>query len=155
MFAPPPRPGEEAAMRAALAEAHLAGVAGEVPVGAAVVYDGSVVTVAQNRMRRDSDATAHAELLALQDAMRKRGDARLVGCTLVVTLEPCAMCAGAIVLSRVDRLVFGAFDDKAGMCGSLGDLVRHSRLNHQPEVLGGLMADDSSRLLKEFFREIR
>jgi len=142
-------------MRAALAEAHLAGVAGEVPVGAAVVYDGSVVTVAQNRMRRDSDATAHAELLALQDAMRKRGDARLVGCTLVVTLEPCAMCAGAIVLSRVDRLVFGAFDDKAGMCGSLGDLVRHSRLNHQPEVLGGLMADDSSRLLKEFFREIR
>ncbi len=142
-------------MRAALAEAREAALAGEVPVGAAVLYDGQILTVAQNRMRRETDATAHAELIALREAMRQRHDVRLGGCTLVVTMEPCAMCAGAIIHARVDRLVFGAFDDKAGMCGSVGDLVRHSRLNHQPEVLGGLMADESSRLLKGFFREIR
>jgi tRNA(adenine34) deaminase len=142
-------------MRAALAEAQGAALAGEVPVGAAVLFDGEILTVAQNRMRRDTDATAHAELLVLREAMRLRRDIRLGGCTLVVTMEPCAMCAGAIIHARVDRLVFGAFDDKAGMCGSVGDLVRHSRLNHQPEVLGGLMAPESSRLLKAFFRDIR
>ena len=102
-------------------------------------------------MRRDANATAHAELLVLQAAMAVVGDGRLVDCTLVVTLEPCAMCAGAIVLSRVKRLVFGAWDDKAGMCGSVGDLVRHGKLNHQPEVVGGLLEEESAALLREFF----
>jgi tRNA(adenine34) deaminase len=141
----------DAAMRVALAEAQAAADAGEVPVGAAIVKDGVIIVRAQNRMVRDVDATSHAELLALREAMRITGAARLTGCTLVVTLEPCAMCAGAIVHARPDALVFGAWDEKAGMCGSVGDLVRHPKLNHRCEVRGGVHADESARLLQQFF----
>lgn len=143
----------EAAMRVALSEAESAAASGEVPVGAVIMNtaSGELIVRARNRMRRDMDATAHAEVIALRDAARVIGDARLIDYTLVVTLEPCAMCAGAIVLSRIGGLVFGAWDDKAGMCGSVGDLVRHGRLNHQPSVRGGVLEAESSALLKEFF----
>ncbi|WP_373063572.1 tRNA adenosine(34) deaminase TadA [Gemmatimonas sp.] len=142
-------------MQQALEQARAAALAGEVPVGAVVVRDGVVVARAQNRMVRDGDATSHAEVLALREAARVLGDARLTECALVVTLEPCAMCAGAIVLARVGSLVFGAWDDKAGMCGSVGDVVRHPRLNHRPEVRGGVMAEESTALLREFFASRR
>jgi len=143
------------AMLAALEEAKSAAAAQEVPVGAVLVRAGQIVARAQNRMRRDGDATAHAEVMLLRDAAHRLGDEVVRSSTLVVTLEPCAMCAGAIVLSRVSRLVFGAWDDKAGMCGSVGDIVRHSRLNHQPQVLGGVFAAESAQLLREFFAERR
>jgi len=154
---PPVSPLIEHAMRQALEEAASASAAGEVPVGAVVIMTdtGTVVAAAQNRMVRDGDATAHAELLALRAAAPRVGDRQLTRCTLVVTLEPCAMCAGAIVLSRVGALVFGAWDDKAGMCGSVGDLVRHPRLNHRPAVQGGVMADASRQLLTTFFADRR
>lgn len=152
---PPLNSGELEAMQAALDEARAAALAREVPVGAVVVQDGVIVTRAQNRMRRDTDATAHAEMLALRAAMRLLGEDRLVDCTLVVTLEPCAMCAGAIVLARLPRVVFGAWDDKAGMCGSVGDLIRHPRLNHRPEVVAGVLDDDCSALLRDFFARRR
>jgi tRNA(adenine34) deaminase len=138
-------------MAVALDEARAAALAGEVPVGAVIVYGGTVIARASNRTVRDQDPTAHAETLGLRAASRVRESWRLVGCTLYVTLEPCAMCAGALVLARVDRVVFGAWDDKAGMAGSVGDLLRHPRLNHRPEVLGGVLADESSALLREFF----
>ena len=144
-------PGVELAMDLALAEARAAALAGEVPVGAVVLCGNEVVARSQNRMVRDGDATSHAELLALREAARFLGDARLQECTLVVTLEPCAMCAGAIVLSRVGTLVFGAWDDKAGMCGSVGDVVRHPRLNHRPQVRGGVQEAESGAILKAFF----
>ena len=152
---PPLNSGELEAMHAALDEARAAALAREVPVGAVVVQDGVIVTRAQNRMRRDNDATAHAEVLALRGAMRLLGEDRLVDCTLVVTLEPCAMCAGGIVLARLPRVVFGAWDDKAGMCGSVGDLIRHPRLNHRPEVVAGVLDDDCSALLRDFFARRR
>jgi tRNA(adenine34) deaminase len=139
------------AMTTALAEARLAMDVGEVPVGAVVVSVGRVVVRSQNRMRRDGNPTAHAEVLALREASIVLGEEALRAATLVVTLEPCAMCAGAIVLARVASLVFGAWDDKAGMCGSVGDIVRHGKLNHRPEVVGGVMADESALLLREFF----
>lgn len=138
-------------MRYALEEAREAATAGEVPVGALVVRGGEVIARAANRTLRDQDPTAHAEILALREAAAVVGSWRLDGCTLYVTLEPCAMCAGAIVLARIDRLVFGAWDEKAGMAGSVGDLVRHPRLNHRPEVRGGLLAEESSALLRDFF----
>ncbi|MEQ1691902.1 MAG: tRNA adenosine(34) deaminase TadA [Gemmatimonas sp.] len=147
----PEREGELAAMESALEQAHEASRAGEVPVGAVLLHGGVIIARAQNRMVRDRDATAHAEVLVLRDAMRQLGEGRLSGATLVVTLEPCAMCAGAIVLSRVDRLVFGSWDPKAGMCGSVGDVVRHPKLNHRPEVMGGLLDAASAALLREFF----
>lgn len=128
---------------------------GDVPVGALVVCDEDVIGAGSNRTVRDSDPTAHAELIAIRQAARALGSWRLTGCTLYVTLEPCAMCAGAIVLARIDRLVFGAWDDKAGMVGSLGDLVRHTKLNHRAEVLGGVLADECGALLTTFFRERR
>lgn len=145
------------AMQAALQEARAAAHAGEVPVGAVVVDNstGAIVSAAQNRMRRDGDGTSHAELLALRLAAHQRGDRDLTDCTLVVTLEPCAMCAGAIVLSRIGSLVFGAWDDKAGMCGSVGDIVRHPRLNHRPQVRGGVLAEDCAALLRDFFSQRR
>lgn len=145
------------AMQEALAQAREAGQADEVPVGAVIMHtaSGEIIVRAQNRMRRDGDGTSHAELFALREAARHIGDRGLGDCTLVVTLEPCAMCAGAIVLSRVGALVFGAWDDKAGMCGSVGDLVRHSRLNHRPEVRGGVMEHECAALLKEFFAQRR
>lgn len=151
----PLRPGEFEAMRAALEEAEQAALAGEVPVGAVVLRDGRIIGRAQNRMTRDADATAHAETLVLRAAMQALGTSRLEGCTLAVSLEPCAMCAGAIVLARVDRVVFGAWDDKAGMAGSVGDLLRHPRLNHRPEVVGGVLEAESSGLLRRFFAERR
>jgi tRNA(adenine34) deaminase len=140
------------AMRSALDEARAALATSDVPVGAAVVDStGTVVGRGRNRREQDADPTGHAEVVALREAAAARGSWRLDGCTLVVTLEPCTMCAGALVLARVDRLVFGAFDDKAGAVGSLWDVVRDRRLNHRPEVLGGVLAEESSALLLEFF----
>jgi tRNA(adenine34) deaminase len=145
------RARDEAWMTEALAEARAAVRHDEVPVGAVVVRDGAVIARAANRTLRDRDATAHAELLAIREASRAVGEWRLSECTLYVTLEPCAMCAGALVLSRMARVVFGAWDEKAGMVGSVEDLLRHPRLNHRPEVLGGVCAEESRALLRAFF----
>ena len=142
-------------MRAALAEAGAAAAAGEVPVGAVIVRDGEAIARASNRTVRDRDPTAHAELLATRAAAAALGSWRLLGCTLYVTLEPCAMCAGALVLARIDRVVFGAWDEKAGMAGSVGDLLRHPRLNHRPAVQGGVLAEACGAPLREFFRSRR
>jgi tRNA(adenine34) deaminase len=139
-------------MREALREARAASATSDVPVGA-VVLDGSGAVVGRGRNRREEDAdpTGHAEVRALREATATRGGWRLDGCTLVVTLEPCTMCAGAAVLARVERVVFGAFDDKAGAVGSLWDVVRDRRLNHRPEVVSGVLAGESSTLLAQFF----
>ncbi len=142
-------------MREALGEARRALALGEVPVGAVVVYQGRSIGRGHNRRETDRDPLAHAELLALAEAARAAGDWRLSGCTLYATLEPCAMCAGALVASRVDRLVYAAADPKAGYCDSLGDLVRDGRLNHRLEVTAGLLAEESGALLKEFFVRLR
>ena len=142
-------------MREALALAAEAARAGDVPVGAVVIADGRMVGRAANRTVRDQDPTAHAEVLAVREAARTLGRWRLDDCTLYVTLEPCAMCAGALVLGRLRRVVFGAWDPKAGMVGSVGDLLRNPRLNHRPEVKGGLLADESGAILTEFFRARR
>ena len=142
-------------MRLALEEARVAGDAGDVPVGAVIIRGDEVIARSANRTVRDKDPTSHAEILAIRSAAQKVGDWRLTGCTLYATLEPCAMCAGAIILARLDRVVFAAFDDKAGMAGSVGDLLRHPKLNHRPEVLAGTLADDASALLAEFFRARR
>lgn len=142
-------------IRVALAQADEARAAGEVPVGAVIVADGAIVAALGNRTERDGDATAHAEMVVLRAAAAALGAARLEGCALYVTLEPCAMCAGAIVLARVDRVVFGAWDDKAGMGGSVGDLLRHPRLNHRPEVRGGVLADECGAPLTRFFTAAR
>ena len=142
-------------MREALAEAAGAAAAGEVPVGAIVVRDGTAIGRGANRTVRDRQAAAHAEMLAMREASSHLGSWRLDGCTLYVTLEPCAMCAGAIVLARVERVVFGAWDEKAGMAGSVGDLLRHPRLNHRPAVLGGVLADECGAPLRDFFRARR
>ncbi|HET9858786.1 MAG TPA: tRNA adenosine(34) deaminase TadA [Nocardioidaceae bacterium] len=141
-----------APMRSALDEARAAVATGDVPIGAVVLDpDGTVIGLGRNEREADGDPTAHAEIVALRAAARSRGGWRLDGCTLVVTLEPCTMCAGAIVLSRVDRLVYGAYDDKAGAVGSLWDVVRDRRLNHRPEVVAGVLADECTFLLQEFF----
>jgi len=142
-------------MAEALELAREAAALGEVPVGAVVVDSGEIIARAHNRRELARDPLAHAELIALRAAARRRRGWRLDGCTLYVTLEPCAMCAGALVNSRVDRLVFGAMDPKAGHCGSLGDIVRDPRLNHRLEVRSGILADESSRLLREFFAHLR
>jgi tRNA(adenine34) deaminase len=139
-------------MRSALAEARAALDTGDVPVGAVVVdADGVVIGSGRNRREADRDPTGHAEVVAIRDAARARGAWRLDGCTLVVTLEPCTMCAGAIGLARLDRLVLGAFDDKAGAVGSLWDVLRDRRLNHRPEVVHGVLADECAELLRSFF----
>jgi tRNA(adenine34) deaminase len=146
----------DGAMRAALDEAALAGRSGDVPVGAVVLdASGGVIGRGHNVRERDGDPTGHAELLAVRAAAELLGRWRLGGCTLVVTLEPCTMCAGAVVLSRLDRLVFGAFDPKAGAVGSLWDVVRDRRLNHRPEVVGGVLAEESRALLEDFFAHQR
>jgi len=142
-------------MAAALAEARVASTAGDVPVGAIVVRDDGAIARAGNRTVRDQDPTAHAEVLAIRAASVALGRWRLDDCTLYVTLEPCAMCAGAIVLARIARVVLGAWDEKAGMAGSVGDVLRHPRLNHRPEVAGGVLEAESSALLREFFAERR
>jgi tRNA(adenine34) deaminase len=142
-------------MELALAAARDAAAAGEVPIGAVVVQNGEMIARAANRTVRDQDPTAHAEMLAVREASRVTGSWRLTGCALYVTLEPCAMCAGALVLARVERVVFGAWDEKAGMSGSVEDLLRHPRLNHRPGVLGGVLEDTASALLRDFFKERR
>jgi tRNA(adenine34) deaminase len=138
-------------MQTALREAERAASFDEVPVGAAIVRDGTPIALAHNETVRRTDPTAHAELLAIERALQALGTDRLTDCTLYVTLEPCAMCAGAIVLAKVGRVVFGAWDDKAGMAGSVGDLLRHPRLNHRPEVLGGVEVERCGALLQRFF----
>ena len=143
------------AMQAALAEARTAASAGEVPIGAIVVREGMVIAGGQNRVMRDCDPTAHAEIVAMRAAAQALGNYRLNGCTLYVTLEPCAMCAGAMIHARLDRLVFAAADPKAGAAGSVISLINHPRLNHQMQVEQGILADESSELLKGFFRERR
>ncbi|MEU6486219.1 tRNA adenosine(34) deaminase TadA [Streptomyces sp. NPDC046887] len=141
-------------MRDALAEAEQAARAGDVPVGAVVLTpDGSLLATGHNEREATGDPTAHAEVVALRRAAKALGEWRLPGCTLVVTLEPCVMCAGALVQSRVGRLVFGALDEKAGAVGSLWDLVRDRRLNHRPEVIHGVLAEECSALLTRFFRD--
>jgi tRNA(Arg) A34 adenosine deaminase TadA len=142
-------------MQEALTEAERAGKAGEVPVGAVIVHNGNVVARGGNAMVGGKDATQHAEMRVLRAAAYAVGDTRLTSATLYVTLEPCAMCAGAIVLAKVGRVVFGAWDDKAGMAGSVSDLLRHPRLNHRPEVKGGVLEGESALLLKSFFRDRR
>lgn len=139
----------------ALAEAEKALRAGEVPVGAVVVHNGQIMARAGNGMVASKDATQHAELRALRAAAYAIGDSRLPTATLYVTLEPCAMCAGAVLHTRVGRVVFGAWDEKAGMVGSVHDLLRHPRLNHRPEVQGGVREAECAALLTGFFSERR
>ncbi len=142
-------------MARALEWARASGATGEVPVGAIVVRDERLLAEAHNRTVTHADPTAHAECLVIREAARRIGDWRLLDCTLYVTLEPCAMCAGAIVLGRVPRVVYGAPDPKAGMAGSLGNLLDDARLNHRAEVVSGVLADPSGALLKAFFRARR
>lgn len=142
-------------MDSALEEAHRAGVLGEVPVGAVAILGGAIVGRGGNRTETLQDPTAHAEILALREGASRRGSWRLSGVTLYVTIEPCAMCAGACVLARIDRLVLGADDPKAGMCGSLADLVRDRRLNHRVDVVRGVRAAECGALLTDFFRARR
>jgi len=150
------RPSYDVPMNAALDEARAALATGDVPIGAVVIGpDGAEVGRGRNVREAEGDPTGHAEIVALREAAKATGSWRLEGCTLVVTLEPCTMCAGAAVLARVERVVFGAYDDKAGAVGSLWDVVRDRRLNHRPEVLGGILAAESTTLLDEFFREQR
>ena len=142
-------------MRVALEEARAAGAEGDVPVGAVVARTDEVVARAGNAREREQDPTAHAEILALRQAARALGSWHLEGCTLYATLEPCAMCAGALVLARIDRLVLGAPDPKAGFAGSLGDIVRDGRLNHEVEVTVGVLAEECGEVLRAFFAERR
>jgi tRNA(adenine34) deaminase len=142
------------AMRLALREARCA--TGDVPVGAVVLDpSGQLAGAGRNERERTGDPTAHAEILALRQAALRRGEWRLSGCSLVVTLEPCTMCAGAAVLARVERIVYGAIDPKAGAVGSLWDVVRDRRLNHRPEVVSGVLAEECGALLTEFFSRRR
>ena len=146
-------PSYDVPMRAALDEARAALETGDVPIGAVVVDPaGQIVGRGRNVREAERDPTGHAEIVALREAAKALGGWRLEGCTLVVTLEPCTMCAGAAVLARVARVVFGAHDDKAGAVGSLWDVVRDRRLNHRPEVITGVLAQESTALLEDFFR---
>jgi tRNA(adenine34) deaminase len=142
-------------MEAALEEARIAALTGEVPVGAAIALEGAVIAQGRNQTVRLNDLTQHAEIIAIRRALASLKVDRLEGATLYVTLEPCAQCAGAIVLARVSRVLFGAYDPKAGMAGSVEDLLRHPRLNHRPEVRGGVLADECGELLTEFFERKR
>ena len=143
------------AMKAALAEARQAAEAVEVPIGAVIDRGGAVLATGQNRVLRDLDPTAHAEIVALRSAAAAVGNYRLNGCTLYVTLEPCAMCAGAMIHARLDRLVFAAADPKAGAAGSVLAVINHPQLNHQMQVEQGILSNESSELLRSFFRERR
>jgi len=142
-------------MLEALAEARRAADIGEVPIGAVVVLEGGVIGRGHNRRETAGDPLAHAEILAIREAAAKIGGWRLAGCTMVVTLEPCAMCAGALVNSRVERLVYGAADPKAGYCGTLGNLVQDPRLNHRLAVTAGVLEGESAALLRGFFASLR
>jgi tRNA(adenine34) deaminase len=152
---PPLTPDDTLGMEVALRNARAAVDLGEVPVGAALVRDGTVVAAAHNETVTRRDPTRHAEMLVLEEAFRRLGTDRLTDCTLCVTLEPCAQCAGAIVLAKVGRVVFGAWDPKAGMSGSVGDLLRHRKLNHRPEVVAGVREEECGELLRSFFEEQR
>jgi tRNA(adenine34) deaminase len=142
-------------MQQALGEARAAGAADEVPIGAVILFDGRIVARGQNRVLRDNDPTAHAEIIALRAAAQAIGNYRLSGCTLVSTLEPCAMCAGAMIHARIDRLVFAADDPKAGAAGSVLSVLNHATLNHQMGLERGLLAEESTALLREFFQRRR
>jgi tRNA(adenine34) deaminase len=150
------RPADVEAVRLALDEARRAVASGEVPIGAVVLdADGTVIGVGHNEREATHDPTAHAEVVALRAAAAARGTWRLEGCTLAVTLEPCPMCAGAAWLSRVDRVVFGAWNEEYGAAGSLWDVVRDRRLNHRPEVVSGVLAHECGALLEAFFADRR
>jgi tRNA(adenine34) deaminase len=146
---------DEHFMRLALREAQRALTHGDVPVGAVVVHDGEVIGAAHNERERRRDPTAHAELLAIREASRALDSWRLLDCVLHVTLEPCAMCAGAIVLARIPRVLYGASDPKAGAAGSVLDVLAEPSLNHRPQVQAGLLGEDSAALLRAFFAERR
>jgi tRNA(adenine34) deaminase len=152
---PAQRDEDVAFMRLAVAQAQLAPGHGDIPVGAVVVHDGEVIAAAHNQRERQRDPTAHAEILALRQAAAALGNWRVLGATLYVTLEPCAMCAGAIVLARVPRVVVGAPDPKAGAAGSVLEILNDPRLNHRPQVRSGVLADDCGELLRAFFRTRR
>lgn len=142
-------------MARALEIARAGGLRGEVPVGAVIVHEGAILAESHNRTLELCDPTAHAESVAIRAAARRLGDWRLSGCTLYTTLEPCAQCAGAIVLARIPRLVYAASDPKSGMAGSLGNLVQDARLNHRVELVAGVLAPESAELLRGFFRARR
>ena len=142
-------------MRAALEEAVKSAGIGEVPIGAVVVHENKIIARSHNHRETWQDPTAHAEMIVIREAAKALGGWRLIDTTLYVTLEPCAMCLGAILLARIPRLVFGARDPKAGACGSVLDFARDARLNHRIDVLEGMLADDSQRMLTQFFRELR
>jgi tRNA(adenine34) deaminase len=148
-------PDDVTCMELALAEARMAAEAGEVPVGALVINNGEIIGRAGNRNLRDHDPTAHAEILALRQAAQHLGNHRLTGCTLYATIEPCAMCAGAVIHARIARLVYGAKDPKAGAAGSILDVINHPRLNHKMEVVSGVLGDRCSEILQDFFRRRR
>jgi tRNA(adenine34) deaminase len=149
------RPEDRVFMTEALAEARRAAELGEVPIGAVVVREGRVIGRGYNRREIDGDPLAHAEILAIRQAAAEVGGWRLTGCSMYVTLEPCPMCAGALVASRVERLVYGAADPKAGYCGTLGNLVQDPRLNHRLELTAGVLEEESAALLRGFFRGLR
>lgn len=151
----PPLPEDALWMQRALEQAHAAASEGEVPVGAVVVQDGKLIAEARNQTRKNTDPTGHAEIIALRRAAERLGEWWLPDATLYVTLEPCAMCAGAIVLARVTRLVFAAADPKSGMCGSLSCIVQDPRLNHRVDLTSGVLAEPASALLRGFFRARR
>jgi len=146
---------DEQMMTLALAEAARAGEMGEVPIGCVIVHNEKVIARACNRRETEHDPTGHAEMPAIREAAKALGRWRLTGCTLYVTLEPCVMCAGAIVLARLDRVVYGATDKKAGAIESLYRILADERLNHMPEVLGGVLADSCGEMLSAFFRRRR
>ena len=150
------QPGEDAAwMELALEQAELAAAAGEVPVGALVIKDGEIIGRGHNRNLLDNDPTAHAEIVALRQAAARLRNHRLVGCTMVATIEPCSMCAGALIHARIARLVYGASDPKAGAAGSLLRVLNHPGLNHKTDVTAGVLADRCSEILQKFFRQKR
>jgi len=150
------QPGEDAAwMELALEQARLAALAGEVPVGALVIRQGEIIGQGHNRNLLDNDPTAHAEIVALRQAAARVGNHRLIGCTMVATIEPCSMCAGALIHARIARLVYGAADPKAGAAGSTVQVINHPSLNHRMEVTAGVLADKCSEILQQFFRQKR
>ncbi|MCB9477450.1 MAG: nucleoside deaminase [Deltaproteobacteria bacterium] len=149
------KPNDEGFMAQALAEAEKARALDEVPIGCVIVHEGKIVARAYNRREVDADPLAHAEVRAITEAAKALGRWRLTGCTLYVTLEPCVMCAGAIVLARLDRVVYGATDPKAGAVASLYEILADARLNHRPDVTGGVLAEECSRALSDFFRDKR
>jgi tRNA(adenine34) deaminase len=146
---------DEAYLQLAIEQARLAAEAGEVPVGAIVVFETGIVGRGRNQVLANNDPTAHAEIVALRDAARRLNNYRLPGCELYTTLEPCSMCAGAIIHARIARLIYGAADPKAGAAGSVVEVINHPKLNHQVEIIAGVMAEECGELLRAFFRERR